>query len=292
MTCAVSAKVRNELPDLANERAVTRPRTTSELDSCGRTDRGTVREENEDHFIVAEMWRVLSIEQSTLPGALDRHGETDRLGYLFAIADGMGGHAGGELASRRTLEAIEEHLLAELADADDVGFALQSVVRRCEKRVLELEAADEIGRPPGTTLTLALVIGDRVHIAHVGDSRAYLVRGNRPTQITSDHTLGEWLRREGLGEAEASGQFEGVLVNAIGGGSERAIVDTTDFELQPGDALILCSDGLTRSITEDEIAGVTASSASASECCDRMLSMALERDGRDNITVVVARHAS
>lgn len=281
--------VRNEPGDLSTEHVPERERGTFELEISGRTDRGLVREENEDHFLVAEMWRVFTIEQTSLPGGLHRHGGTDRLGYLLAIADGMGGHAAGELASRTALETIEANVLSELTTSDDLGFVLQGLVRRCEKQLKGLvSGGDEAGRPPGTTLTLAMVIGQRVYITHVGDSRAYLVRNRRTMQITSDHTLGEWLRREGLGDAGAGGRFEGVLVNAVGGGSDRAIIDTTAFDIVHGDTLVLCTDGLTRSVTDQELAEVASDSASASESCDRLLAMALERDGRDNITVIVA----
>jgi protein phosphatase len=127
----------------------------------------------------------------------------------------------------------------------------------------------------------------RAYITHVGDSRAYLIRAGRPMQITKDHTLGEWLDREGFGN-RSENRFQNVLVNAIGGGTERAIIDMTGFDLLPDDALVLCSDGLTRSVADKEIAEIVSDSASASEACDRLLAVALERDGGDNVTVVIA----
>lgn len=257
------------------------------IDSCGRTDRGTRRADNQDHFLVAEMWRVLKIEQCTIPRAFERPGETARVGFLYAVADGMGGHAAGERASRAALEAIEMHVLSELAAAGDVGLALQGVFRRCEERVQKLQTSEESARPPGTTLTAALVMDGRAYITHVGDSRAYLIRAGRPMQITKDHTLGEWLDREGFGN-RSENRFQNVLVNAIGGGTERAIIDMTGFDLLPDDALVLCSDGLTRSVADKEIAEIVSDSASASEACDRLLAVALERDGGDNVTVVIA----
>lgn len=263
------------------------PETDVGYDTCGRTDRGTSRAENEDHFLVAEMWRVLTISQCTIPAAFERQREVAPIGSLLAVADGMGGHVGGERASRAALEAVEMYIQDELARLDDIGMALRGLFRRCEQRVQKLGMNGEVGRPPGTTLTVALLVDKRAYVCHVGDSRAYLIRGGRATQITSDHTLGEWLNREGLGNSSEN-RFQNVLVNAIGGGTERAIIDIAGFDLLGNDALLLCSDGLTRALDPQELADVVSDASSASECCDRLLAHALESDGGDNITVVVA----
>ena len=143
----------------------------------------------------------------------------------------------------------------------------------------------------GTTLTAGLVIWPRLWIAHVGDSRAYLQRRDRLVRLTRDHTMGERLREEGvLKPGDPGGRWESILWNALGGGArEEPHVEECEIELADGDSLLLCSDGLTRHLDDDELAQRVSERRTARELCEKLVAAANEAGGADNITAVVAR---
>lgn len=265
------------------------PTVGRSADLYGRTHAGTARAENEDHFLVAELWRVMTLRQSSLPGGTDRRGATERSGHIVAVADGVGGHADGELASRAALEGLEQYALSHLAGAATDPAALAEMLQRCEDRVRR--DAPETGRtqPPGTTLTVAFVFWPHAHLLHVGDTRCYLVRDGLCAQLTRDHTWGALAQGADAEDDNAVLPYGNVLLNAIGGGSGRAAPELHHVELATGDALVLCSDGLTRSVVPGEIARIVTGSHSASAAGDRLMELALERDGGDNVSIVVAQ---
>ena len=204
---------------------------------------------------------------------------------VFAVADGMGGAQAGEVASS---------LAAESFEAGDAGGGpeayLRAIARTANARIHRLAQADSSRSGMGTTLTAALVEGDEVSFAHVGDSRAYLFRDGELKLLTSDHSLVEELRRQGrLTDEQAEDHPQRSIITRALGPEREVEVDTMTYRARPGDVYLLCSDGLTTMVREDRIAAVLASAASLDEAVSSLVREANEAGGRDNITVVAFR---
>jgi PPM family protein phosphatase len=221
----------------------------------GRTDVGRVREGNEDSYMVHDP--------------------------LFAVADGMGGHQGGEVASRLALETLQR-----VADHPDAGLA--EVVREANRVVFSRASEDPGLAGMGTTLTALLAGDDGLHLAHVGDSRAYLVRDGRLRQLTKDHTVVQGFVDQGrMTEIEASMHPQrSILTNALGV-DEEIRVDEQVVEVRPGDRLLLCSDGLTGMIDDDQILEILSAHDDPQAACDALVDAANEAGGQDNVTAVI-----
>ncbi len=219
------------------------------------TDIGRVRKANEDSFLAESP--------------------------LFAVADGMGGHRGGEVASHLALDTVEAmYLRGEGTLADQVREANRVVFARSSE---DLKVAGM-----GTTLTAALVDGDGLHLAHVGDSRAYLLRAGSLRQLTDDHTLVNRMVKAGeiTREEAAVHPHRNVVTRALGTEAEIP-VDEQSVALLEGDRVLLCSDGLTGMVTEDQIQAIMESTDDAQEAADRLIRAANRAGGIDNITAVV-----
>jgi protein phosphatase len=266
------------------------------VSAAGRTDRGRVRTNNEDQFLIAELAKRLRVEQASVPGPAEQTGRVH--GHLFLVADGMGGHAGGEVASRLTAETVEECLLDSLAwflrprGAEGREFVehLQGAVHEADARVLRAARQRPELSGMGTTLTLALAVGRTLFLAHVGDSRAYLLRDGQLRRLTRDHTLLNELAERGElipGQAGTE-RLRHVITNAVGGSDLGVDVDVTRTALQSGDRLLLCTDGLTDLIGDGAIASVLAAHPDSQAACDALVSAANARGGHDNVTAVVA----
>lgn len=219
------------------------------------TDIGQVREGNEDSYLIEEP--------------------------LYAVADGMGGHRGGEVASSLALETVQQ--LFERREgtlADQVGQANRAVFDRSQ--------SDRSVSGMGTTLTAALIDDGRVHLVHVGDSRAYLLRDGTLTQLTEDHTLVHRMVMEGeITEEEAETHpHRSILTRALGV-DDSVQVDEGDVEINSGDRLLLCTDGLTGMVSEEEIQQILLDASEPQEAVDRLVTVANRAGGIDNITAVV-----
>ncbi len=240
------------------------------VDASGATDVGLVRAGNQDAFLVA-----VGAEAPT--GAL----------ALLAVADGMGGHKGGEVASAMAVEGLRRGLAT--APPSGLADALGPVVVAANDAIFDAAAADPNLLGMGTTLSVVLVIGDRAFLAHVGDSRAYLLKEGSLTQLTSDHTWVQDQIDSGLLKAEDAGQhlLRNVLMRAVG--TERsAPVDVTSQALSDGDVLVLCSDGL-HSLVDEELIAQIAGTREPEQASRSLVDTANAAGGTDNTTVVVAR---
>src|SRR2546429_4329385 len=200
---------------------------------------------------------------------------------LFAVADGMGGHRGGDVASKLALETVEQRFHRRTG-------TLSEQVRRANKAVFERSKVDRRVTGMGTTLTAALVQGDALRLAHVGDSRAYLLRAGSLRQLTTDHTLVARMVKAGeISEAEAEVHpHRNVLTRALGTEADVR-VDEDEIPLLEGDRVLLCSDGLTGMVTEEQIQAILEMDVPAQEAADRLVTAANRAGGIDNITVVV-----
>lgn len=242
-----------------------------------RTSVGRVRKENEDAYIADP-------EQG-----------------IFVVCDGMGGHAAGEVASRTSVEVVASelrqvmHVIRELdaknstADRQHVCELLDAAVQSACKRVFDIAAGNPDYRGMGTTMSVLVVAGAMGYVAHVGDSRIYMVRGGRIYQLTEDHTVvSEQLKRGLLTPEEAKdAPYRSVLTRAVGI-QEYVQVDTLPFEILPADYFLLCSDGLSNYLKPDEMLhSLQGTGSAANEVPTRLVEQANERGGRDNITCVL-----
>jgi serine/threonine protein phosphatase PrpC len=209
----------------------------------------------------------------------------------FAVADGMGGHQAGEIASATALEPVARLDDQDFATADEAMAALREAVIAANTSVFE-KAADDPGlRGMGTTLTVLLVREGQFHLAHVGDTRAYLLRGDELSQLTEDHTLVQQLVKEHRlkpHEVDTHPQ-RSVITRAIG--VDRWVdVDTlASLEMLPGDQILLCSDGLTGPVKKEQIASILMARADGEQTCQALIDAANDAGGPDNITVVLVR---
>jgi protein phosphatase len=205
---------------------------------------------------------------------------------LFAVADGMGGAQAGEVASSTAAEAFEEAARGEGAPE---GF-LRSIAEGANRRIHDLAQADASRSGMGTTLTAALLEGEEISLAHVGDSRAYRFRDSELRLLTSDHSLVEELRRQGrLTDEQAEDHPQRSIITRALGPEPDVEVDTMTYRARPGDIYLLCSDGLTTMLKEPAIAAALRESESLEAAVSRLIGEANQAGGRDNITVVAFR---
>jgi PPM family protein phosphatase len=205
---------------------------------------------------------------------------------LFGVADGMGGAQAGEVASQLAAESFEAVGRGE----ESPEAYLRAIAKTANARIHHLAQADESRSGMGTTLTAALVEGDEVGLAHVGDSRAYLFRDGELKLLTSDHSLVEELRRQGrLTDEQAEDHPQRSIITRALGPERDVDIDTMTYRARPGDMYLLCSDGLTTMVREDRIASILADAKTLDEAVSRLVEEANEAGGRDNITVVAFR---
>jgi len=279
----------------ANAAPPRKPRD-DEIDRHGLTHQGLVRKTNQDHFLLASVHRSVRVhltsltEQERLP-----FGE-ERLAYVAMIADGVGGGDGGEQASRTALETASQYVLGSLhafrtVGAEDETFtnALQDAAMMTHAAVVERAKTMPEIRSMATTLTLWLGMWPWYYVLQVGDSRYYLYRDGKLTQLTRDQTVAQDLVDQGVlkrVDAEHS-RFAHVLSSAIGGSETRPVV--TRLRADWSNVHVMCSDGLTKHVTDEQIAHRLATMTSSKQVCEALLQDALDGGGSDNITIIVGR---
>lgn len=269
-----------------------------EVDAFGLTDVGKVRKENQDQFLVAALHKVIEVAHTSLPDQYQHRFGSRARALMLLVADGVGGSAGGERASSVTLDAIVKYVansmrcfykLDDQASAD-LLHELALSVQQSHAAVRSEAAADPTVASMATTLTMAHILWPRAYIVQIGDSRCYLLRAGELTQVTQDQTVAQFLVDEGaLSPEEAERSPLGhVLAQAIGGEDEvQPAISKVD--LAPGDAMLLCTDGLTRHVERDDMARLAVGPESSERACRVLVDAALDGGGKDNITVVLAR---
>jgi serine/threonine protein phosphatase PrpC len=270
-----------------------------EIDVDARSHPGYHRANNEDHFFVTRLGRTLQTMMTSLPGE-DVPARTEEVNYVMVVADGMGGHAAGEIASRMAISTLVSLAL----DVPDWIFKVDEacapeIERRSRKYVQEVGAMmvergrrDDALHGMGTTLTAVRSLGRDLLITHVGDSRAYLLRAGSLHRLTRDHTFAQLLVDRGhlAPDDVAHSRHRHVLTNALGGETKDVQVDTDQLQLEDGDRLLLCSDGLTDLVDDATITTILRETTRSSDACERLVQRALENGGRDNVTVIVAAY--
>lgn len=270
--------------------------------SRGASDRGRVRDTNQDQFLIAQLNKSMYVDSTTLD--LEERLFGNLQSELLLVADGMGGHAAGEKASRLAIHYLVRRLLNSIHwfyqhDDDEKrerAFIedLEHLLKDAHRRILRESAQHLDQRGMGTTLTMAHVVWPRMYVVHAGDSRCYLVREGQIEQVTTDHTLAhQMVEAGGLSpEDEASSQWSNVLWNVLGGSAEGDLIaEVRRINLRVGDIVVLCTDGLYRYVGKETIAKVVMEADSPESACAELIKLANDRGGEDNITVVVSRPA-
>lgn len=227
-------------------------------------------------------------------------------GTLLIVADGMGGHGGGDVASQSAVEAIASYLVDVLPRAtsmldslpDDARTSLHGMRAKLADAMLAgdeaIRAQAKAANTPrmGTTLTMAFLAPPLLYVAHVGDSRCYILREGQLYQLTNDHTVANQISRMRGAKSDEAQNLHHLLWNCLGGGADvHPKPEVVRTDLLPTDSVLLCTDGLTNELGEPEILMELGSPGSAKDVCDRLVQAANARGGRDNITVVLARPA-
>jgi PPM family protein phosphatase len=253
----------------------------------GRTDVGQVREHNEDNFLVADLTKasrgLMEAERQQLVG---------ERGALLGVCDGMGGAAAGEVASQLAVDIIYQKMTSGDVpqNRDDLAARLVQSIEAAGLRIFSEAKLDRTRRGMGTTSTIAALLDDHLFLGQVGDSRGYILRGERLVQVTRDQSLVNQLIEAGQLTEEEAETFEhnNIILQALGT-ADSVQVDLTYVELKKGDTLLLCSDGLSGMVRNDEIREVLRNFDDPLEACKVLTDRANQAGGHDNITVVVAK---
>lgn len=261
----------------------------------GSSDIGRVREGNQDSFLVTRL-----VQRDAIPeggGSQVRRRVLDPDGHLLVVADGMGGHLGGERASALTVETVEatlRELIPRDGQIDERGIldALREAITRADHKVWEEGQSNAELRGMGTTLTIAFSFGSELYLGHVGDSRCYMLRDGKLAQLTQDHTVfGDLVRRGALRPDTAAGHyFRHILTAAVGTGNATTRAELRKLPLRRGDVLLLCSDGLSEMVFDDELTVVLKENEEPTSASRALVDLANHHGGRDNVTALVARY--
>lgn len=266
------------------------------VDAFGITDVGKVRKDNEDHFLVANISRAVDVRCASLSADALAHRMGAHGAILMLVADGVGGGPDGDLASERSAAAILEYLgkaagcfhSLDVTKEHELLGNLEETVAQVHRQLLE-EAGGPGRQAPATTLTMVLLVWPRAYLVHVGDSRAYVRRGGRVQALTRDQTFGEYMVSAGAWTEEqaARSRTAETLASAVGGSEMSPVVGLIDLE--PGDSLMLCTDGLTKHVSVERIAEVLGGPGDARAMATQLVADALAGGGSDNVSVIVAR---
>jgi serine/threonine protein phosphatase PrpC len=250
---------------------------------AARTHAGKVRRKNEDALVIAD----LSTGQTLPPAALERLDVRER-GVLLAVSDGMGGAEAGEVASALVVENMVR-ALGEASASEPAEVMLPEAVRRAHHAVREASAGRSESQRMGATLTAVTLRGGEALVAQVGDSRAYVIRAGRIVPLTHDQTMVQALIDGGLitPEESATSPMRSVILQAMGHNDDLEIA-VTRLGLRDRDCLVVCSDGLTGIVSDEEILSTVLSSLRLDIAVDRLLQLTLQRGAPDNVSVVLA----
>jgi serine/threonine protein phosphatase PrpC len=268
-----------------------------EIDVYGLTHTGKVRPDNQDHFLICALRKQMVVNRTSLPQPERLGGGPERLAFLAMVADGVGGGAKGEVASRLALEAVTQYVSGTMrcyyatGSEDDLEFtrSLEEAALQCSAELRRQGEEDPDCQGMATTLTLFLGVWPKAYLLQVGDSRCYLYRDGNLRQITRDQTMAQELMDIGvLKPADAPGtRFARTLSSSIGGRMTDPVV--TRLQMTWGTVLLLCSDGLTGHVSDERIRERLRGMTSARQACEDLLQDALDAGGTDNVTIIVGR---
>jgi protein phosphatase len=249
---------------------------------CVESDIGLKREQNEDTYLIVDH-KIKDVD-------------VQYYGTMYAVADGMGGHTGGEIASKMACQGLVEYYSEnELAAQDTSDFFrarlrhLKTIISNTHEKICEYSEQNSEYANMGTTLSVLVLIKDRALIAHVGDSRIYRLRRDSLVQMTQDHTMAQIFMELGHLSPETSSTHPSrhVLTQAVG--QEIEVINSRIKKIKKGDIFLLCSDGLNDKLTDIEIKNILLSGSKLKDKCSRLVKKALKMGGKDNVTVLVVQ---
>jgi serine/threonine protein phosphatase PrpC len=268
-----------------------------EVDVFGLTHTGKSRAANMDHFLICSLRKELQIHGTSLPDSGDLGVDNDRLAFFAMVADGVGSGEKAQEASRLAVatitkyvsEALRTYYTADSVDPEVFARTLEDAALSCHRAIegQALEDRDLMGM--ATTLTLWIGMWPKAYLLQVGDSRCYVLRGDKLTQISRDQTMAQDFIDQGIftvTDARGS-RLEHVLSSSIGGPQSMPVVTTMDQDWN--NVGLLCSDGLTKHVSDERIEEVLKNMTSAKQACEDLLQEALDDGGSDNITIVIGR---
>ncbi len=271
------------------------------IDAAGLTNVGRERPRNEDAYLIATLQRSMVVHDAS-PAAARGWFAGSLAGTLLVVADGMGGQGGGDVASRVAVNTVAGYLLnvmswptvvpaaSEVHDRASLpGLRDQLSAALVMSSSTVKAAGAQTGIPQmGTTLTMALVLWPALYVAHVGDTRCYLFRSGKLTRLTTDHTVAERMTAAAAEPIEPESQLHHILWNSLGGSSELPKPEMVKLDLELGDTLLLCSDGLTKHVGEEQISAYLRSDEPNPARCAKLVEQANAGGGSDNVTVLIA----
>jgi PPM family protein phosphatase len=268
------------------------------VEAAGLTDVGHERDSNEDAFLIATLQRTMVVHDASQGAQGWFQGEP--AGTLLIVADGMGGQGGGDVASRTAVTSVADYLLnvmswAKVSPVDTAARVSQTGLRAQLSSALvasdkTVKSAGAYTSTPhmGTTLTVALVLWPALYVAHVGDTRCYLLQSGLLRRLTTDHNLAQRVVDESPVTIDPPAHLQNILWNALGGTDELPQPEVAKVELLPGARLLLCSDGLNKHVTDAQIKRVLEGPGSCASRCAQLVELANAGGGTDNITAIVA----
>jgi serine/threonine protein phosphatase PrpC len=273
-----------------------RPPYDDEIETFGLSHAGKVRKQNQDRYLIATIHKRVNVLNSNLEDTERLPRAEQRLAYLAMIADGVGGGTGGADASATTLETVMQYVNDSMlayygaqAGEEEIGELLQAAAMRAHEAVLRRRKQQGVLGTMATTLTLYIGIWPTYYLLQLGDSRYYVWRAGKLTQVTRDQTMAQDLVDDGVlsRAAAAKTPMASVLSSAIGGDHTSPVV--TRLRADWHNVHLMCSDGLTRHVSDERIAEVIGSMSSSRQACEQLLQDALDAGGTDNITIILGR---
>ena len=272
------------------------------MDCFGMTDTGCRRPANQDHFLIADLNKSLHVHSTSLNLDDETRIYGGSQGKLLVVADGMGGEAAGERASTIAVDQLATYVLNSLSwcfrleeqSEQDFQDHLEEALQSCQKSIEAAVSQHPEMKGMGTTMTMVYIVWPRAFVVHVGDSRCYLLRSGRLAQVTSDHTMAALLADTKLVDREQARKTSmgHALWNALGGRSEDLSIDAYKITLMRDDILLLCTDGLYDMVPDEKLQNVLEFMPTAEAGCRKLVDLAKENGGNDNITVIVSRFLS
>ena len=268
------------------------------IESYAVSSPGQVRPTNQDQYLIGDLVKSILIQQTDLDRPEHSRVMGDPLGKLLVVADGMGGMGGGGVASKVAVEAVVRYVLNAMPwfltfdeqREQDLGRELKTAVERSAEAVRTAATTDPELARMGTTLTIAYLAWPRAYVVHAGDSRCYLFRAGSLLQVTRDQTVAQKFVDEKVLTAEQAdkSKWRNVLWSSVGGGTAELYAEVYKLVLEAGDLLLLCSDGLNKHVSDEQIASVLTERESTEGACRHLVRMANQAGGSDNVTVVIA----
>jgi serine/threonine protein phosphatase PrpC len=268
-----------------------RPRSAN-VDLFGLTDQGRVRSTNEDQFLIASLHKTLVVHSSSLPADSLGNLRGSAQGYLFMVADGVGGRPEGEVASGTAVRSVA-HYVAHCLDCYNVsedGRDDEHLLHELQKAMLEADKqVREQAEGTATTLTMVMAIWPRAYLIHVGDSRCYRLRDGVLELLSTDQTMAAALvHAKALTPEQAeTSQWRDVLMSALGGSETTPV--TVPSSIEWNDVMLLCTDGLNKHVSDEELRAALSAGHSSEQTVRDLVALALDRGGSDNVTAIVAK---